>query len=51
MTFISRVLGFVRDMVFAYFFGAVGGSDAFVLDFKIPNFMRGLFAEAAFFRH
>ncbi len=48
MTFISRVLGFVRDMVFAYFFGAVGGFDAFVLAFKIPNFMRGLFAEGAF---
>ncbi len=48
MTFISRVLGFVRDMVFAYFFGAHGGFDAFVLAFKIPNFMRGLFAEGAF---
>jgi putative peptidoglycan lipid II flippase len=48
MTFISRVLGFVRDMVFAYVFGAHGGFDAFVLAFKIPNFMRGLFAEGAF---
>jgi len=48
MTFISRVLGFVRDMVFAYCFGAHGGFDAFVVAFKIPNFMRGLFAEGAF---
>jgi putative peptidoglycan lipid II flippase len=48
MTFISRVLGFARDMVFAYFFGANAGFDAFVLAFKIPNFMRGLFAEGAF---
>jgi len=48
MTFISRILGFVRDMVFAYFMGAVGGFDAFLVAFKIPNFMRGLFAEGAF---
>ncbi|MDQ2995410.1 MAG: murein biosynthesis integral membrane protein MurJ [Pseudomonadota bacterium] len=48
MTFISRILGFVRDMVFAYFMGAFGGFDAFVVAFKIPNFMRGLFAEGAF---
>lgn len=48
MTFISRVLGFVRDMIFAYFFGAHGGFDAFVVAYKIPNFMRGLFAEGAF---
>lgn len=48
MTLISRVLGFVRDMVFAYLFGAVGGFDAFVVAYKIPNFMRRLFAEGAF---
>lgn len=48
MTFISRILGFVRDMVFAYFFGAFGGFDAYVVAFKIPNFTRGLFAEGAF---
>jgi len=48
MTLISRVLGFVRDMVFAYIFGAVGGFDAFVVAYKIPNFMRRLFAEGAF---
>lgn len=48
MTLISRILGFVRDMVFAYLFGAVGGFDAFVVAYKIPNFMRRLFAEGAF---
>lgn len=48
MTLISRLMGFARDMVFAYFFGAHGGFDAFVVAFKIPNFMRRLFAEGAF---
>jgi len=48
MTFISRVMGFVRDMIFAQLFGAQAGFDAFVVAFKIPNFMRRLFAEGAF---
>lgn len=48
MTMISRVLGFVRDIVIARFFGADGGTDAFFVAFKIPNFMRRLFAEGAF---
>ena len=48
MTMISRVLGFIRDIVIARFFGADGGTDAFFVAFKIPNFMRRLFAEGAF---
>ena len=48
MTFISRILGFVRDMVIAGFFGASGETDAFFVAFKIPNFLRRLFAEGAF---
>lgn len=48
MTFLSRIVGFVRDMVIANFFGATGSVDAFLLAFKIPNFMRRLFAEGAF---
>lgn len=48
MTLISRVLGFVRDMVAAHFFGAGLGYDAFIVASKIPNFMRRLFAEGAF---
>jgi len=48
MTLLSRISGFVRDMVGATLFGASGGFDAFVLAFKIPNFMRRLFAEGAF---
>jgi putative peptidoglycan lipid II flippase len=48
MTLISRVLGLARDVVFAWFIGASGGADAFFVAFKIPNFLRRLFAEGAF---
>lgn len=48
MTFLSRMLGFVRDMIIAHIFGATGTTDAFFVAFKIPNFMRRLFAEGAF---
>jgi putative peptidoglycan lipid II flippase len=48
MTFISRMMGFARDMVLAYFFGTQPGMDAFIVAFRIPNFMRRLFAEGAF---
>ena len=47
-TMLSRVLGFIRDMVFANLFGAGAGTDAFFVAFKIPNFLRRLFAEGAF---
>ncbi len=47
-TFLSRVLGFVRDLVVARVFGADGGTDAFFVAFKIPNLLRRLFAEGAF---
>ncbi len=48
MTLLSRVLGFVRDMVIARLFGIDAGTDAFFVAFKIPNFLRRLFAEGAF---
>ncbi|MAL99486.1 MAG: murein biosynthesis integral membrane protein MurJ [Alteromonadaceae bacterium] len=48
MTLFSRVLGLVRDMVIARYFGAGAGADAFFVAFKIPNFLRRLFAEGAF---
>jgi putative peptidoglycan lipid II flippase len=48
MTLVSRVLGLVRDIVLARWFGADAGMDAFFVAFKIPNFMRRLFAEGAF---
>jgi putative peptidoglycan lipid II flippase len=48
MTFVSRILGLVRDVVIARVFGPGDGADAFFLAFKIPNFLRRLFAEGAF---
>lgn len=48
MTMLSRVLGLVRDIVIARYFGAGAGADAFFVAFKIPNFLRRLFAEGAF---
>ena len=48
MTLISRILGFIRDVVIAQTFGASAHTDAFLVAFKIPNFMRRLFAEGAF---
>lgn len=48
MTLLSRVLGMVRDMVVASYFGSGAAADAFFIAFKIPNFLRRLFAEGAF---
>jgi len=48
MTLISRVLGLVRDVVLARYFGASAATDAFFVAFKIPNFLRRLFAEGSF---
>lgn len=48
MTMLSRVLGLARDVVIAHAFGASGSADAFFVAFKIPNFLRRLFAEGAF---
>lgn len=48
MTFISRVLGYIRDVLIAIFFGAGLTTDAFFIAFKIPNFFRRIFAEGAF---
>lgn len=48
MTLLSRVFGLLRDITLATLFGVSGGTDAFIVAFKIPNFMRRLFAEGAF---
>jgi len=45
---VSRVLGLIRDILFARFLGAEASADAFYVAFKIPNFLRRLFAEGAF---
>ena len=47
-TLTSRLLGFARDLVYAHVFGANAFTDAFFVAFKIPNFLRRLFAEGAF---
>ena len=47
-TLLSRVLGLLRDVVLANLIGASSNADAFFVAFKIPNFLRRLFAEGAF---
>ncbi|HPX11969.1 MAG TPA: lipid II flippase MurJ, partial [Syntrophales bacterium] len=46
-TFLSRIFGFLRDMVVAGFFGAGIATDAFFVAFRIPNLLRRLLAEGA----
>lgn len=48
LTMLSRILGFVRDMVIAIVFGASGMTDAFVVAFRIPNMFRRMTGEGAF---
>lgn len=48
MTFVSRVLGFIRDQLQARLFGADAAMDVFFVAFRIPNLFRRLFAEGAF---
>ncbi|AEO08681.1 virulence factor MviN-like protein [Buchnera aphidicola str. Ak (Acyrthosiphon kondoi)] len=48
MTFISRVLGFIRDVLIASIFGASMFTDAFFVSFKIPNLLRRIFADGVF---
>ncbi len=46
-TFLSRILGFIRDMVIANFFGAGMAADAFFMAFRIPNLWRKLVGEGS----
>jgi len=48
MTLLSRILGLVRDIVFARYFGATIVMDAFIVANRIPNMLRRFFAEGAF---
>ncbi len=48
MTLLSRILGLVRDIVFARFFGTTIVMDAFIVANRIPNMLRRFFAEGAF---
>jgi putative peptidoglycan lipid II flippase len=47
LTAVSRVLGFIRDIVIATAFGTGLGAEAFVVSFKIPNLLRDLVGEGA----
>ncbi len=47
LTFVSRILGYIRDVLIATIFGAGVSTDAFFIAFKIPNFFRRIFAEGA----
>ena len=47
-TFLSRILGLVREQVMAATFGASGVTDAFAVAYRIPNLLRDLFAEGSF---
>jgi putative peptidoglycan lipid II flippase len=48
VTLLSRLSGFIRDVVFAQYFGSTAAFDAFVVAFRIPNFFRRIFGEGAF---
>jgi putative peptidoglycan lipid II flippase len=48
MTLLSRILGLVRDAVIARQFGVSLATDAFIVAFRLPNFLRRIFAEGAF---
>ena len=48
LTLVSRVLGFLRDIAFAWAFGAGWVADAFNVAFRFPNLFRRLFGEGAF---
>jgi putative peptidoglycan lipid II flippase len=48
MTMVSRILGFVRDILIAAVLGAGPLADVFFVAFKLPNLFRRLFAEGAF---
>ncbi|MFP3014662.1 MAG: murein biosynthesis integral membrane protein MurJ [Arsenophonus sp.] len=48
ITMLSRVLGFIRDVFIAYFFGSGYNTDTFFIAFRLPNLLRRIFAEGAF---
>jgi len=48
LTLVSRVMGFMRDLVIARVFGASVGTDAFVVAFRIPNLLRRFVGEGSF---
>lgn len=47
MTFLSRIAGFARDMLQATLFGTGGAMSAFIIAYRVPNFLRRIFAEGS----
>ena len=50
MTFLSRISGLIRDIIYARLFGALPLMDAFLVAFRVPNSFRRFFAEGSFSR-
>src|SRR5690606_39761547 len=48
MTFLSRIAGYARDALTAVLFGAGPAVSAFVVAYRIPNYLRRIFAEGSF---
>lgn len=48
IVFFSRILGFIRDSLIAYYFGVSYLTDAFFIAFRLPNFFRCIFSESIF---
>ena len=48
LTMVSRVFGYIRDMIIAATLGAGALNDAFIIAFRLPNLFRTIFAEGAF---
>ncbi len=48
LTLVSRIAGYARDAVQAAVFGAGAATDAFVIAYRVPNFLRRIFAEGSF---
>ncbi|MFN4276914.1 MAG: murein biosynthesis integral membrane protein MurJ [Ferrovibrio sp.] len=48
LTMVSRIAGFIRDLLIARYLGAGPVADAFFVSLRLPNFFRSLFAEGAF---
>ena len=44
---ISRIVGLIRQRIFAHYFGSSGAGDAFTAAFRIPNFLQNVFGEGA----
>src|SRR5688500_20286572 len=48
LTMVSRILGFVREMIFARVMGATAAAEVFIWAFQLPNLLRRLLGEGAF---